>query len=80
LPRRSSHEDYRCMERFCLEYCEGQLQEELLAAITGRGAFGRFKDLVHRCGIQDAWYTFRRERVTEEAKTWLETHDIAFSP
>jgi hypothetical protein len=70
--------DYRSMERFCLEHCEGRLQEELLAAITGRGAFGRFKDLIHRHGIQDAWHTFRRACVTEAARAWLAVHEIAY--
>src|SRR5262245_36167935 len=43
LPTRNTHEDYRIMERFCLECCEGRVQEDLLSAISGRGAFGRFK-------------------------------------
>lgn len=80
LPRRHSHEDYRVMERFCLERCADSLQEELLTAIQGRGAFGRFKDAIHRRGIDEAWYAFRREALTEEAKAWLEAHEIAFTP
>jgi hypothetical protein len=80
LPRRDSHEDYRIMERFCHERCEGRLQEELLSAITGRGAFGRFKEVIHRRGIQEAWFAFRREHIAEEAKAWLEAHEIAFTP
>jgi hypothetical protein len=80
LPRHDSHEDYRIMERFCLERCEGLLQEGLLSAITGRGAFGRFKDVLHRRGIQEGWYAFRREQIAAEAKVWLESHEIAFKP
>jgi hypothetical protein len=78
LPRQSSHEDHHIMERFCRESCEGDVQEELLSAIQGRGAFRRFKDLVHRRGVQDAWYAFRQERLAEEAKAWLDTNEIAF--
>jgi hypothetical protein len=78
LPPLSSHEDHHIMERFCRERCEGDLQEELLSAIQGRGAFRRFKDLIHRRGVQDAWYAFRHERLTEEAKAWLEANKIAF--
>jgi hypothetical protein len=80
LPRRDAREDYRLMERFCLERNEGPLQEELLAAIAGRGAFGRFKGVLHRRGIQDGWYAFRRERVAAEEQEWLERHGIAFEP
>ncbi len=80
LPQRNSHEDYRIMERFCRERCEGLLQEELLSAITNRGAFGRFQDAIHRRGVQEAWYAFRRQRIEEEAREWLEAHGIAFAP
>src|SRR5262249_27493741 len=72
LPRRDSHEDYRIMERFCLEECQGRLQEDLLSAMTGRGAFRRFKDAIHRHGVHEAWYAFRRAWLTEEAREWLE--------
>src|SRR5262245_13665683 len=51
VPPRQSGDDYRIMEQFCLDQDEGQLQEQLLAAIRGRGAFGRFKDAVYRLGI-----------------------------
>jgi hypothetical protein len=80
LPRRDAHEDYRVMERFCLERTEGLLQEELLAAIAGRGAFGRFKDAVHRHGIRDGWYAFRREWIAAEAAAWLDAHGISYRP
>jgi len=78
LPRQSTHEGYHVMERFCRERCEGDLQEDLLSAIQGRGAFRRFKDLVHDRGVHEAWYAFERERLTEEARGWLEANEIAF--
>lgn len=79
LPRSDSREDYRIMERFCLHACEGDLQVELLSAIQGRGAFGRFKDALHRHGIQDKWYAFRGERLEEVAKSWLEMNEIEYT-
>jgi hypothetical protein len=80
LPRRDSHQDYRIMERFCLEQSEGCLQEELLIAIKGRGAFIRFKSVVHWHGIHEAWYAFRRDCVAKDAMEWLEANQIAFKP
>jgi len=77
-PNRSSHEDYRIMERFCIECCEHDLQDELLSAITGRGAFGRFKDIIHQNGLQDGWHEFRRRVLTEDAKSWLTVNEIPF--
>jgi hypothetical protein len=78
VPNRPSHEDYRIMERFCTERCEDDLQDELLSAITGRGAFGRFKDRIHTYGLQDAWHEFRRQVLTEDAKSWLTVSGIPF--
>ncbi len=80
LPQRVSHEDYRIMERFCINQCEGAVQEELLSAIRGSGAFRRFKDQIHIHGIQEAWYAFRRDYLAEEAKSWLEANQIKFKP
>ncbi len=78
LPDRHSSESYRIMEQFCLEKCESPLQEKLLSAIQGRGAFRRFKDAVHWEGIQEAWYAFRDECLREEARDWLEAQGIAY--
>jgi hypothetical protein len=78
LPGRNSYDDYEIMERFCLVRCEGSLQEELLSAIKGRGAFGRFKDAIVCHGIRDAWHAFHRECLEEEAKAWLEANEIPF--
>ncbi len=47
------------MARFCSDLDDDSQREALLDAIRGRGAFRRFKDLVHRYGIQQQWYDFR---------------------
>jgi hypothetical protein len=80
VPNRPTHEDYRIMERFCYECCENDLQDELLSAITGRGAFRRFKDTLHANGAQDEWYEFRRKVLTEDAESWLSVNGIPFVP
>jgi hypothetical protein len=80
LPARESHEDYRTMERFCLKRCEGRVQDDLLRAIDGRGAFRYFRDTVRRHGIEKAWYAFRDEVVAEEVAGWLEANEIEFGP
>jgi hypothetical protein len=80
LPARETSEDYRIMERFCLECCAGRVQEELLSAISGRGAFGRFKDGIHRWQVQDEWYAFRQRALAESAARWLEAQGIAYGP
>jgi hypothetical protein len=80
LPTRDSHDDYRIMKAFCLERCEGDVQDELLRAISGRGAFRWFRDVIHRHGLTDAWYAFRREELAAEVAGWLEAHEIAYEP
>jgi hypothetical protein len=80
LPRRDAHADYRLLERFCIERCDGRLREELLSALSGRGAFRRFKDVIQQRGIHEAWCAFRRELLAEEATAWLQAHAISFRP
>jgi hypothetical protein len=80
LPVRQTHEQYRLMERFCLERCEGRLQDELLSAINGRGAFGRFKDCILRRRVRDDWFAFRREALEADAAAWLESLGIEHGP
>jgi hypothetical protein len=80
LPARESREDYRTMERFCLERCEGRVQDDLLRAIDGRGAFRYFQDTVRRHGIEKAWYAFRDQAVAEEVAGWLEANEIEYGP
>ena len=78
LPDRQSHDDYRIMERFCLEKCAGETQEKLMSAIQGRGAFRRFKDAINWEGVQESWYAFRKEWLTQEARDWLDAMGIEY--
>jgi hypothetical protein len=68
------------MERFCWECCEGRLRDELMAAITGRGAFRRFKDGIRQFKVEEAWYTFHRKAIEEETAAWLESQGIEYVP
>ncbi len=80
LPRHDAQDNYRIVERFCLERTEGPLQVKLLSAINGRGAFGRFRDAIRRHGIQESWHVFSSAQVAKRAKAWLEAHEIAYIP
>jgi len=77
VPTRDTHEAYRTMERFCLEQ-DGKLVELMKTAISGKGAFRRFKDVIHRHGLEKAWYAYQEARMTEEIKGWLELSGIAY--
>ena len=73
----SSREQYRWMERFIATVEEGELRDKLIAAIDGKGAFRRFKDVLMSFQIdRERWFTFRSERLRACMASWLATHVI----
>ncbi|MFT3880280.1 MAG: UPF0158 family protein [Gemmatales bacterium] len=77
VPSRDTHEAYRVMERFCQEQ-DSKLVELLMTAISGKGAFRRFKDVIHRHGLEKSWYAYQEACATEELKDWLEASGIEY--
>ena len=78
LPDKFKIHEYSIMERFCFSIENDGLQEELLNAIHGGGAFRRFKDIIRRREIQDGWYRYRNEALKRIAADFLEVEGIAF--
>ena len=76
LPDKFEIHEYSIMERFCLSLSDEELQDELLYAIRGSGAFRRFKDAIYRKEIQDDWYRFRNEALKRVATDFLESEGI----
>ena len=76
LPDKFEINEYSIMERFCLSLPDEALQNELLHAIRGSGAFRRFKDAIYRKEIQDDWYCFRNEALKRIAADFLESEGI----
>ncbi|MFO0685476.1 MAG: UPF0158 family protein [Sandaracinus sp.] len=73
----SSREQYRWMERFIATVEEGELRDKLVAAIDGKGAFRRFKDVLMSFPVdRERWFAFRSERLRACMETWLATHGI----
>ncbi len=62
LDRLGSRAGWRDMADFAARVPVAGLRERLEAAIEGRGAFRRFRDLVHREGLVNEWRTFSDER------------------
>lgn len=44
-----------------------------------RGAYGRFKDLLDRRSVREAWYAFEAEATELALKQWCEEHGIQLS-
>jgi len=78
LPDQFEIHEYSIMERYSLSLSDEGLQDELLRAIRGSGAFRRFKDAIHRMEIQDDWYRFRREAFKRIATDFLESEGITW--
>ena len=76
LPDKFEIHEYSIMERFCLSLPDEAMQNELLHAIRGSGAFRRFKDAIYRKEIQDDWYRFRNEALKRIATDFLESEGI----
>jgi Uncharacterised protein family (UPF0158) len=79
LPSKYDIHEYSIMERFCLSLDDERMDERLLDAIRGRGAFRRFKDLIHDKGIQDDWYRYRNDALKKIAADFLEANEIPYS-
>jgi hypothetical protein len=78
LPSKFEIHEYRIMEQFCLSLQDEGLSIDLLDAIRGHGAFRRFKEMIHRTGIAEAWYQFRHRALIEIAAEWLKSQEIPF--
>src|SRR5690606_30337162 len=73
----SSREQYRWMERFIPMVDEGEVQSRLLAAIDGKGAFRRFKDVLMAFAPErERWFAFRSERLRVFMEAWLNAHGL----
>lgn len=73
----SSREQYRWMERFIPMIDEVDLRDRLTAAIDGKGAFRRFKDVLMSYGPErERWFAFRSERLRVFMEAWLSAHAL----
>jgi hypothetical protein len=66
------------MERFCHTVENTAVQDALLNAIQGSGAFRYFKDTIHRLDLADDWYRYRQLALEQIAADFLESQNIPF--
>ena len=77
VPQMESDEAYRDMEDFIATVRNPHIRELLEVAITGRGAFRRFKDVLYNYPHEEKrWFAFKEARMVERVREWLEAHDI----
>ncbi|MDT5102972.1 MAG: hypothetical protein QOI25_485 [Mycobacterium sp.] len=72
IPHQGSHDGYRDMERFIATVTDPEIADRLEIAITGTGAFHRFKDVLSRWPEELGRYLMLRdERQRGRARAWL---------
>jgi hypothetical protein len=77
LPRDDSRTGYQDMEAFIEKVEDNHLAELLRLAITGRGAFQRFKDvLLNYPEARESWFSFQKSQLTERVKAWLKENNL----
>ena len=77
-PTKYDINEYRMMEDFIETISDKRKNELLSVAITGRGAFRRFKDTLHVVDLQDEWYSFKDDALIEIARRWCEDNNISY--
>lgn len=75
LPAQRDIDDYRSMEDFISEL-PSPVAEKLSRAISGRGAFRRFKDEIIRLGVEKEWYAFEEDAHKRVAIRWCEENGL----
>lgn len=78
LPDKFDINEYAIMERFCHTLDDDTLREDLLDTIGGRGTFRRFKGMLQRRGLADAWWSYRDAAFKRIAADFLEAEGIPF--
>lgn len=66
-----SRAGWRDMSDFAERQRDSALREQLERAIEGKGAFARFRDLVHRESLAEQWYAFSTDRQLGRAREFL---------
>ena len=78
LPDKYYIHEYKIMEQFVWSLPEGRIQNALARAISGRGAFRRFKDGIIRYDIEQKWYDFQSDAYHDIAVRWCKEHELRF--
>jgi hypothetical protein len=76
VDRTGSRNSWQDMAAFTERQHDGALRERLERTIEGKGAFFRFRDLVHGENLGDQWYAFSTDRQMGRAREFLADNGI----
>ncbi|GFO96244.1 hypothetical protein ig2599ANME_0433 [groundwater metagenome] len=81
LPIAESQVGYEDMKEYIETVKGANLKEKLSIAISGSGAFRRFKDVLNSYPKEkERWFKFKDEKVMERVNEWLEEEGIEIIP
>ena len=75
-----SRRDLRLGKRLAVRFVQASLPERLeetYEIFAARGAYARFKDMLERDQVLEAWYAFEAEAVERELRDWAESEALA---
>ena len=78
LPSSYELDKYTIMEEFVFSLQDIKIQEVLACAISGKGAFGRFKETIKKYGIEDQWYEYQHEQLQKKAIEWCRQNGLYY--
>ena len=79
IPDTLTYEAYNEMQDFIATIDDDRLCNQLSYAIQGRGAFGRFRDVLRQhLAEEQRWYAFQDNRLRERILEWL--HEMGIEP
>lgn len=70
-------DEYAIMKRFARD-ARPAASRDLYEALSGRGAFRRFRSVIHERGLQEEWDSYRNERLRDDVKWALQRNDVPF--
>jgi hypothetical protein len=76
LHRTGSRNGWRDMAAFAGRQHDEALRERLERAIEGKGAFFRFRDIVHGENLSEQWYAFSIDRQMGRSREFLADNGI----
>ena len=77
VPEADSRAGYGEMQAFIETISSPRLQERLWAAIRGRGAFRRFKDVLASAPAErERWFAFKDARLRQRVLAWLADEEL----
>lgn len=78
LPDTRDMDEYRLMARFCGTIDNALDRQRLEDAISGKGAFSRFKSMILEIGVRDQWFDYKLKGFARESRWFLQAQKIAY--